>query len=449
MPVTRRALLAAGGAATLAGVAGCGSTGSQGTVRVYVVWSGDELAAFRAVMAEFSRRQRWRVELLAVGDDIVAVLENQVGRRTRPDVVLLPRSGLAVEHAGDLAPATEAVAAERLREFPRAWRELLSGGPTEPELGVWFKIAHKSLVWYRKDIFDQHGLREPADLVEWLAMNRQLVERGVAPLAVGAADGWVLSDLFENLLLGHDPETYAALAPPPRPGSAGPVAAPAQLWRRPAVAESLASLAELVRPVGSVPQLPGGVDRALLLQFQDSLVDVFARGRAAMVPAADFATPVIEQHVADSGVVGVFRFPAPPGRQLPLVVGGDLAVLPKPAGAGGRAVLAWLADPAAAAIWAARGGFISPLAAVGPGAYGADFQAYYPDSLLAAVRHEDGSPPLFDLSDQLTGGLEGGDGQGSWRILQDFFAQVGRGGDVGAAVEVAVEAFAAGGLGPR
>jgi alpha-glucoside transport system substrate-binding protein len=448
MPVSRRALLAAGGAAALGAVAGCGAS-SQGTVRVYVVWSGEELAAFRAVMAEFSRAQGWRVELLTVGDDIGALLEGQVGRRTRPDVVLLSLSGLALQHARDLAPAEEGVSPAQLNEFPIAWRNLVSDPPAGPDLGIWFKVAHKSLVWYRTDIFREHDLRAPTNLTEWLELNRKLAGAGVPPLAIGAADGWVLTDLFENLLLGEDPDTYTALVPAQRAGQPGPRSAPPQLWRRPAVATALTSLAELVRPDGPGEQLPGGPDRALLMQFQDSLVDVFARGRAAMVPIADFATPVIQQHVADPRLVGVFRFPAPPGRPRPLVVGGDLAVLPKPPGPGGKAVLAWLADPAAARIWARQGGFISPLKAVGSDAYGSDFQPYYPDNLLADVRHEDGSPPLFDLSDQLTGGLAGGDGQGSWRILQTFFARVGRGGEVSGAVRDAVDQFvaAAGGAG--
>jgi alpha-glucoside transport system substrate-binding protein len=459
MPISRRALLAAGGAATLSTLVGCGGPASQGTVRVHVLWSGDELAAFREVMAEFSRRQRWRVELLTVGDDIGALLESQVGRRTRPDVVLLSLSGLALDHAADLAPVTEAVSRAQLDAFPLAWRMLVSGpsaGPAAgPDLGVWFKVAHKSLVWYRKDVFREHQITPPESVADWLKVNRTLAGRGMPPLGIGAADGWVLTDLFENLLLGQDRRVYQALVPTREPGRSGQRPAPAARWREQPVADALTLLAELVRPDGPVPVLPGGVDRALLLQFQDSLVDVFARRRAAMVPAADFATPVIAQ-VADPAEVGVFRFPGLPGRPKPLVVGGDLAVLPQPAEAGGKAALAWLASPEAARIWARHGGFISPLTAVGADAYGPAVRPYY-DTVLdpatrAALRGEDLTQPLtFDLSDQLTGGLAGGDGQGSWQLLQDFVSRVGRGGDVPAAVGDAVAQFvaAAGGAGSR
>ncbi len=435
MSISRRSLLAAGGLAGLA-AAGCGD--SQGTVRVYAVWSGDELAAFRAVMAEFSRQRRWRVELLTVGNDVDALLVGQVGRRTRPDVVLLPRRGLAVEHAADLAPATEAVAASRLAAFPPAWRRLVQVEPGV-DLGVWFKIAHKSLVWYRKDIFAAHNVRPPTYVDEWFGVNRQLAAEGVPPLGVGAGDGWVLTDWFENLLLGLDESTYRTLAGQPESGR-DPVAGPANPWRRPAVAEALRWMGRLLTPTDRM--LPGGASRSLLMQYQDSLVDVFARGRAAMVPLADFASPVIEQHAADPDVIGVFRFPGFRGRLRPLVVGGDLAVLPKPAGPGGRAVLDWLADPAAASIWAERGGYISPLTAVDTTDYSPRLQPYYLPRLLSDVRYPDGSAPLFDLSDQLTGALAGGDGRGSWRIMQEFFAALGAGTDLEVAIQATVERFA-------
>ncbi|MEN3360292.1 MAG: alpha-glucoside transport system substrate-binding protein [Mycobacteriales bacterium] len=434
MTISRRAVLA--GAAGLA-AAGCGA--GNGTVRVYVIWSGEELAAFRAVMAKFSRQRGWRVELLTVGDDIDALLVGRVGRRIRPDVVLLSLSGVAIEHAADLDPVSEAVSGSRLRTFPRDWRTLVQVDGVD--LGIWFKLAHKSLVWYRKDIFDAHGVQPPNDVAEWRGISRQLATEGVTPFAIGAADGWVLTDWFENLLLGLDPETYQRLArrEPGQP-PADHVADAVRLWRQPTVAEALRQFAGLISPTDVT--LPGGARRALLMQFQDSVVDVFARGRAAMVAAADFATPVIEQHVADPHRVGVFRFPGFPNNPRPLVVGGDLAVLPKPASAGGRAVLEWLADPEAGRIWAARGGYISPLVGVDTADYSPRLQPFYLPRLLSDVRYPYGSPPLFDLSDQLTGALAGGDGRGSWRIMQEFFAAVGTGGDVEQAIQTTVDQFA-------
>jgi ABC-type glycerol-3-phosphate transport system substrate-binding protein len=355
--------------------------------------------------------------------------------------VLLSFSGLALDHAADLVPATAAVDERRLEAFPESWRRLVRTTSAGPDLGVWFKVAHKSLVWYRKDIFDEHGLSPPDDVVEWLAVNQELVGLGIPPLAIGAADGWVLTDWFENLLLGLDGATYRRLAAPaPGQSERDYADTAARLWQQPSVAEALRQLARLCTPADRM--LPGGVDRALLMQFEDSLVDVFARGKAVMVPAADFATPVIEQHAASPEQVGVFRFPGQPNGRKPLMVGGDLAVMPAPADEGGKAVLDWLAGPEAARIWARRGGYISPLAAVDTAAYGSAFQQYYQRDLLADVRQLGGSP-VFDLSDQLTGRLAGTDGQGSWLILQDFFAVVGHGTEVEGAIRSTTARFAA------
>jgi len=429
MTISRRTALKALGLPALAAATSCASR-SNGTVRVAVVWSGDELAAFRAVLAEFSRQRQWDVQVLTVGDDIGAALASQVGRRTRPDVVLLPRSGLAISYQAKLA----SVAGPPLDAFPPAWRGLVTragaGADADADLGIWFKAAHKSLVWYRRDVFERAGVEKPSELAGWVEINQKLAADGVPPLSVGAADGWVLTDWFENLLLGRDREVYAGLWAGTEPG----------LWGEEPVRQALADLAALWTPMGKV--LPGGANRALLMQFQDSIVDVFARGRAAMVAAADFASPVIARFAGErAGDVGVFRFPGPASGERPLVVGGDLAVLLAPPSAGGTALMRWLAGPDAGRIWAGRGGYISLRDDVDESAYTPWYRAFYTDDLLADVRHDAGRAPVFDLSDQLTGRLGGGDGLGSWRVLQDFFADLGTGATPDIAVSRAVAAF--------
>jgi alpha-glucoside transport system substrate-binding protein len=420
--VSRRTALKTLGLPALLTATGCVGQ-SDGAVRVAVVWSGDELAAFRAVLAEFSRQKRWKVQVLTVGDDIGAALASQVGRRTRPDVVLLPRSGLAYDYRDRLAPVAGLLP---LDAFPPPWRRLVEPSGDGSDLGVWFKAAHKSLVWYRRDVFAKVGVEPPTDLAGWRQLNARLVQDGVPPLSIGAADGWVLTDWFENQgLARRDP----------------------LLWEAEPVRQALTDLALLWTPVEQM--LPGGAGRALLMQFQDSIVDVFARGRAAMVAAADFASPVIARFAGDRpSDVDRFRFPGVAGGPRPLVVGGDLAVLLAPPKPGGVALMRWLAGPDAARIWAGKGGYISLRDDVGPSAYGPWYSSHYTDDLLADVRGDDSQPPVFDLSDQLTGRLGGGDGLGSWRILQDFLAALGR-GTVDAAVSQAVEAFSRAALGRR
>ena len=62
---------------------------------------------------------------------------------------------------------------------------------------------------------------------------------------------------------------------------------------------------------------------------------------------------------------------------------------------------------------------------------------------LASELHGD---VAFDLSDRLTGGLAGGDGQGLWRVLTELFATVtaeGRRPDLDLAVNNAMKTLTA------
>lgn len=162
-------LLPATGAVGLA--AGCVGTAGvlslRPTVRVAVSWSAGELEAFRRVLDNL-RSPEYTVEVVPLGDNIAAAL----GTRTtgRPDVVLLPRPGLVADHLEDLEPLAE--------PWPYAgiWNDLLfhRGQP----YGLPFKIAHKSAVWYRTDIFAEYGLEPPRSWSEWRELNARLIRSG-------------------------------------------------------------------------------------------------------------------------------------------------------------------------------------------------------------------------------------------------------------------------------
>jgi alpha-glucoside transport system substrate-binding protein len=391
--------------------------GLRGTVRVGVSWSGDELARFRRELRLFTASRRWAVSVVSLGDDVGTLLAGRVARGIAPDVALLPRPGLVAEDLSGLA---------RLPDLnpPRispVWGDLASPGGTPR--GVWYKATHKSMVWYRPDVFARLGVRRPpADWAEWSDLRARCLRAGIAPLAIGAADGYVLTDWFENVLWGLDRFTYEVLAQGARE------------WDRSSVARALELLAEVW---GSPGTLPGGPARALLTQFEDSVLDVAVRQRAAMLVGADFALPVVTRLAPQAPALDWFPVPAPPGGVRPLVVGGDLAVLLAGAGPGGRELVDWLALPEAARDWAAYGGFVSLHAEV------KDYPPQYREEMRRQVR--DGGPDTlgFDLSDRLRGGLSGGDGRGLWRVLQRFLAELGRGGDPAPAVDATVAALVA------
>jgi alpha-glucoside transport system substrate-binding protein len=413
--ISRRAALAALGLPALAACAG----GQRGTVRVGVSWSGDELAQFRRELRHFTAERRWGVSVVSLGDDVPTLLAGRVARGIAPDVVMLARPGLVAEDLSGVATVPDLTPPG----VSPQWEELASPGGTAR--GVWYKTAHKSLIWYRPDVLARLGMREPpADWAAWTDLRERCVRAGLAPLSIGAADGYVLTDWFENVLWGLDRFTYKALA------EGG------NLWDRSSVSRALELLAEVWRPAGT---LPGGPARALLTQFEDSVLDVAARGRAAMVLGADFVLPVVTRLAPGAPPLDWFPVPAPPGGVRPLVVGGDLAVLLADAGPGGRGLVEWLALPRAAADWAAYGGFISLRPEV------TRYPPQYRRDLVRQVRVGGPDDFGFDLSDRLRGGLSGGDGRGLWRLLQRFLAELGRGGDPARVVAETVGALVAAG----
>jgi ABC-type glycerol-3-phosphate transport system substrate-binding protein len=430
-PLSRRNALKA---LTLPGLAGLGATGcgaSGQTVQVAVIWTGWELRQFERVMDAFSDRYHIGYQLLSMGDDTGAFLGNEVTAAAQPDVALVSAPGLVRGNSTRLAEVGWPVG-----DAP-SWRNWLAQGGVQ--YGVWFKAAYQSMVWHTDDL---NAPDSGWDWDTWVEHCRTLAAGGQAPLSVGAADGWVLAAWFANVLLSIDPGTYQALASEyatSRYSGNGPT------WDHPSVREALRRLA-LVWQIEGV--FPGGAERALATQFDQSVLDVFASRRAAMVVGADYFWPIIIQSAQfPSGKVGWFPFPSKPGEHIPAVVGGDAAVLfRRPGGDGpGKMLIDWLGTADAARIWAGAGGYLSINEQV--------TKSYYPypatmntEKLISYVQHRStgGGPAAFnfDMADLLGGPLGGGDGEGTWKIFTDFFTEVAvRRSPVPEAIDAAVAAL--------
>ncbi len=419
--LSRRAWLRTAALLPLATAVGGCSTGAelfglQRRVRVAVSWSAAELAAFRRVLDRIDRlpgmpKRDYSVDLVPLGDDIAAAFA--AGGTGRPDVVMLPRPGLVKDNLEALAPLPDGVwpLGEAGESYAPIWRALLfqpdPGTDTRVPYGLPWKLAHKSLVWYRACLFDQHGLEPPRTWSEWIALNVELTRRRIAPLAVAGGDGWMLTDFFENVLLARSSCAYDMLTNPgPRP------------WDAPAVRAAFVLLGQMWSAPGA---LAGGVRRSLVQQFPDAVLEVFRYHRAAMVVVPDFAEPIVrrfgENPVGCADDVGIFAFPRIGTGARPLVAGGDVAVLTRPAGADAQDLLRRLARPEAAQEWISRdGGFIAANRTARDDLYSPEIEPF-----ARQLRDE---PFRFDLSDQL-GAI--GSREGLWRVLQDFLARVGNG----------------------
>ncbi|MFB7243383.1 sugar ABC transporter substrate-binding protein [Streptomyces populi] len=373
------------------------------TLEVAAVWTGAEQANFKKVLAEFEKRTGAKVTFVPAQDPIINFLGSKIAGGAPPDVALLPQVG-AVKQAVDKGwakPVGPDAQAQLTKNYAQGWQDL--GKVGGKQYAVYYKAANKSLVWYNAKVFENAGAKEPGTWKEFLATARTVYDSGVTPVSVGGADGWTLTDWFENVYLSQaGPEKYDRLA------------RHEIKWTDPSVKDALTTLAQLW---GDKNLVAGGPDGALQTEFPASVTQTFTGGdqpKAGMVFEGDFVGVNIAETKAKIGTdAKVFPFPAV-GDKAPVVSGGDAAVVLKDSKAA-QALLTFLASPDAATIQAKLGGYLSPNKNVADSAYPNAVQRAIAKALIAA-----GDDFRFDMSDQAPQAFGGTPGKGEWKDLQDF-----------------------------
>ncbi|MFC5002746.1 ABC transporter substrate-binding protein [Dactylosporangium cerinum] len=393
-------LLAAG---CTAAVAAPGRYSGQ-SVEVAGSWTGAEQANFERVLRAFGDQTGARVRYTSGGSDLSVLVSSRVAGGSPPDVVMIPQPGVLAQYAGTGAakPVTGAVAAAVRANFSPQWQQF---GTVGGQLyGVPFKAANKSVIWYRADAFAAAGVTPPSTLDELTEVSQTLVDSGTAAMTVPGADGWPLTDWFENVYLqSAGPQRYDQLAAHEIP------------WTDPTVVEALRTMGRY----WAAPQfLQGGPRGALQTTFTRSVADVFgAKPSSAMLYEADFVTT----EIAKLGVYRIgsdarhFAWPSVAGTGRMVVAGGDAAVAfrDRPVT---MDLMAYLASPEAAAIMAGRGGFLSVNQNLDT--------AVYPDATTRALAETllHAETLRFDLSDMTPRSFGGGNGAAMWRLLQAYLA---------------------------
>ncbi|MFI7609239.1 ABC transporter substrate-binding protein [Micromonospora sp. NPDC049366] len=398
-------------AAVLA-VAGCGGSGDPTTtgsgplagqsVEVAGTWSGTEQASFQQVLDAFAAKTGATVKYTSGGDDLAALINSRLAGGSPPDVALVPQPGVVNEFVrkGAIKPLTGAAAEAVAANYSPAWQEL---GSVDGKLyGLYFKVANKSVVWYRTDTFADAGVQPPATWEDFVKVTRTLADSGVSPMAVPGGDGWTLTDWFENVYLRvGGPENYDKLSRHELP------------WTDPTVVQTLQLLAQYW---GDAKAVQGGAKGAVQLKFTQSIADVFGdKPLSAMLFEGDFVAAEINKlgKVKVGEGARFFDWPSVNGSKPAVVTAGDQAVVFKDSAAT-QELIAFLASPEAAKIMAAKGGFLSANKNLDTSAY--------PDSTTVALAESVVKADLlrFDLSDLTPQTFGGGTGASMWRLLQDF-----------------------------
>jgi len=407
-------------AATALVVVGCGgddddsgSSGSgksaadtsvSGTVSLVGVWTADEQKSFQAVLDGFKKKYpKVTVKYNPAGDNVPTVLGTAVEGGNPPDLATIAQPGLIAEFQAKKALKPLDFAKDNIaKNYSPDFQKL--GTIDGHVYSIVFKGANKSTIWFNVPAFENAGVEPPATFDDLIKDAATVKASGVPAYSIAGADGWTLTDLFENIYLRQaGPEKYDQLA------------THKIKWTDPSVVEALETMAKIL---GDTDNIVGGKSGALETDFPKSVENVFTDpAKAAMVIEGDFVPGVVADKTDLKAKTGydVFPFPTMGDGGSAVVGGGDSLVMFKDTPAS-RALLTYLTSPEGAEIWVKRGGFSSPNKSVPESAYPDEVTRTTATAIAAADTFR------FDMSDLAPAAFGGTPGQGEWKILQDFLS---------------------------
>jgi len=424
--VKYRWVYVAGLIAAVAAAAGCGSSSSSskststsgvagaqktivnkavsGSVSFDGIWTGSEATAFGDVIKAFNKAYpKVHVNYHSLGNNLPTILATAITGGHPPDMADIAQPGYVKQlvqqgHLKPIAYARPTIASN----FSQSWQQL--GTFSGKLYALPFKASNKSLLWYNVPAFKAAGVSAPKTWGQLIKDANTVKASGTPAFSVGGADGWTLTDLFENIYLrAFGVAKYNSLA------------SHKTKWTDPSVKKALTYMSQIV---GNPANVAGGTSGALQYNFNDSVTNTFASPpKAAMVFEGDFVAGVILSSTkakAGSGF-NVTPFPsiAAGANAGAVEISGDLFVTFRDTPAV-RAFVKFLATPAAAAAWAKHGGFATGNRNLNP--------STLPNAIDRANQKAVGSAKavVFDMSDLQPASFGATTGQGEWGIFQKF-----------------------------
>ncbi len=388
-------VLAAIAAALVLALAACGGDddeegsggGEGGTVTVLSLWGGSEKEAFDKVLAKFTADTGIQTQY-ETARDFLPVIRSRLAAGNPPSMAIVPRPGIVADLARDGSLMTLddlGLDPDSINEnYSEAWTNLTT--VDDDVYGIVAKANSKSTVWYDPSrVTDE----PPTDWKGLLALTTKLRAAGKTPWAVGAGDGWPLTDWFESIYLYQNgAEKYDQLFSGEVP------------FDDPSVKLALTEMYTILRE----ENLPGGVEGALATPFVDSIGQVFGKTpKAELYYEGGFvggiATGQVNTALKPGETIDFFPFPeinADVGQ--PLLGAGDVAVAFNDDENTGK-LMEFLAGEEAGTEWVSTGAIVSPNKSVPLDAY--------PNDLVRkeAQQVQDAEVFAFDGSDLLPGAL--------------------------------------------
>jgi len=387
-----------GGGETSTG--GGGAANVSGSVTILSDWTGPEGESFKAVLDGFKQKYPNVNAKDRPSTNISQDLSTAIEGGNPPELAAVPNPGLTDDYQsrGALKPLDFMQDALSTDNYSQDWLDL---GTIEGTVyGFFFKGANKSTVWYNVHAFEDAGVDPPDSWEDLTSAADTIKASGVPAWSIGAANGWVLTDLFENIYVrSAGVEKYHQLTDHEIP------------WTDQSVKDALQMMADIFNDTDNIV---GGRDGALQTDFPTSVSAVFADPpKGAMIAEGDFVPGVVAGQSPAKATTDYdfFDFPAIGGSSSVVVGGGNEVIMFKDSPAS-EALAEYLASPEAGEIWAKRGGFASPNKNVGEDAY--------PDEITKRVETPVAQAEnfVFDMSDLAPAQFGSTD---EFTILQDFF----------------------------
>jgi len=374
-------------------LAACGGDDEEGggegtgTVSVLSLWGGSEKEAFDKVLAKFTADTGIKTQY-ETARDFLPVIRSRLAAGNPPSMAIVPRPGIVADLAADgslISLDDLGLDAEKINEnYSKAWTDLTT--IDDQVYGIVAKANSKSTVWYDPSRLKQDP---PTDWAGLLALTKTIKDSGKTPWAVGAGDGWPLTDWFESIYLYQaGPDNYEKLFSGELP------------FDDPTVKAALVQMFKVLNN----QNLPGGVEGALGTPFVDSIGQVFGKNpKAELYYEGGFvggiATDQVNTALEPGKTIDFFPFPEiSPDVGTPLLGAGDVAVAFEN-NDDVKALMEYLAGKDAGTEWVSTGAIVSPNKSV-------DLAAY-PNDLVRkeAEQVQNAEVFKFDGSDLLPGAL--------------------------------------------
>ena len=393
------ALSAAGCGGGDGGGAAEGSEDVSGEVSLMGIWVDEEQQAIEEVLAGFEDAYpNVDVTYIPAGDELVTRLSTAIEGGNPPDLATVAQPGSIADFAesGDIKPLDFAVdaATENLGA------SVVETGSVDGELyGILVKVINKATVWYNVQAFEDAGVQPPETWDEFLEAAGTIKASGLPAYSLAAADGWTVTDLFENVYIRTaGVEMYDQLARHEIP------------WTDQSVKDALAEMAKIY---GDTDNILGGKAGALQTDNAGSVPPVLSDPpKAAMVIEGDFVPTVAETTLEPVTGYNVFTFPSIDGSPPSVIAAGDFVTMLKDSPAA-QALIQYLTTPEAAEAWASRG--------IGTPNKNID-ESVFPDEISRTTAGAVGAAEIlrFDLSDLQPSAFGGTVGQGLFKLFPDF-----------------------------